>query len=250
MSIDCLISSAYCPSCGQTANVERFRYDRALTAEFFLGVFSIERGFFYTCKEMLYRPGHVIRDYVAGQRNKYFHFITLLLVLLAISITIKSLANHVQPMVVETDVAAISTEPADREAVANNSIYKLTDKRLLLFLLAPLAALAPALLLRRMGYTLAEHTVIVVFVFSFLTLLGIFSSDLLKFLPISLQWKTPIEGITMVFELATLGLLFWQLTSAQAYNRWARLRRVALLAIILVTFAGIEDFTLIVSRDT
>lgn len=61
----------FCPHCGQSAKVE------AIGVKYFLhdiphSVFHIDKGFFYTFRELLFRPGKTLREYLAGKRVKHF----------------------------------------------------------------------------------------------------------------------------------------------------------------------------------
>jgi hypothetical protein len=61
----------FCPHCGQSAKVE------AIGVKYFLhdiphSVFHIDKGFAYTFKELLLRPGKTLREYLDGKRVKHF----------------------------------------------------------------------------------------------------------------------------------------------------------------------------------
>lgn len=75
----------YCPNCGQRASIGRLSILSAF--ENMLGIFtSMERGFLHTCTELIYRPGHMIRDYINGHRIEYIRPIQLLFFLTSIYI--------------------------------------------------------------------------------------------------------------------------------------------------------------------
>lgn len=61
----------FCPHCGQSAKVE------AIGIKYFLhdiphSIFHIDKGFVYTFKELLLRPGKTLREYLEGKRVKHF----------------------------------------------------------------------------------------------------------------------------------------------------------------------------------
>ena len=61
----------FCTYCGQSSKVE------AIGVKYFLhdiphSVFHIDKGFGYTFKELLLRPGKTLREYLAGKRVKHF----------------------------------------------------------------------------------------------------------------------------------------------------------------------------------
>ena len=89
MSATCLnCSTAYagnfCPECGQKMNTQRVTFS-AIIHEIPHSVFHIDKGFFFTFIQLLYRPGYAIKDYLQGKRVKYFTPIAYLLLLCAAS---------------------------------------------------------------------------------------------------------------------------------------------------------------------
>ena len=74
----------YCPECGQNAHTER------IDSHFFLhdiphSVLHIDKGFFFTFKELIVRPGHAIREYLDGKRVRHFRPLAYLLLLSTLS---------------------------------------------------------------------------------------------------------------------------------------------------------------------
>ena len=61
----------FCPRCGQSAKVGRFSFKKA--GLLFLDVWGLgNRGFFRTLRDLLLRPGYMIRDYLNGRQSAYF----------------------------------------------------------------------------------------------------------------------------------------------------------------------------------
>lgn len=79
----------FCPECGQKKNTHRITF-AAILHEIPHSVFHIDKGFFYTFIQLLYRPGYAIKDYLQGKRIRYFSPIAYLLLLCAAS----SVFNH------------------------------------------------------------------------------------------------------------------------------------------------------------
>lgn len=69
----------FCSNCGQKAGTFRITF-RELFHHIPHAVFHIDHGFFYTAKELAFRPGHTIRDYLEGKRK--YHFSPFLMLLL------------------------------------------------------------------------------------------------------------------------------------------------------------------------
>ncbi len=61
----------FCPRCGQSARVGRFSFKTAFLL--FLDIWGIgNRGMFRTIRDLLLRPGYMIRDYIGGCQSAYF----------------------------------------------------------------------------------------------------------------------------------------------------------------------------------
>ena len=61
----------FCANCGQKTSVERINFANFLK-ELSSSVFQINKGLFYTLKELFVRPGDSIRDYLSGKRKYHF----------------------------------------------------------------------------------------------------------------------------------------------------------------------------------
>lgn len=75
----------YCPRCGQHIGTTRITL-KNIVQNFFKEFFDLEDGFLFTMKELFYRPGYMMRDYLQGKRAHYFKPFQLLFVLGAIFI--------------------------------------------------------------------------------------------------------------------------------------------------------------------
>jgi hypothetical protein len=73
-----LIIENFCPNCGQTAKLKRI--DKHYISHEILHLLHFEKGFFYTVKELITRPGHSIREFIAEDRNKHVKPIAFLIV--------------------------------------------------------------------------------------------------------------------------------------------------------------------------
>ena len=73
-----ILHSKFCPNCGQSIKTHRFSLKLFFKEVFINGVFQIDKGFFYTFKELFIRPGHSIRAYVDGSRVNHFNYFTFI----------------------------------------------------------------------------------------------------------------------------------------------------------------------------
>ena len=61
----------YCPRCGQSAKIGRYSFKKALLL--FLDVWGVgNRGMFRSLRDLILRPGYMIRDYLRGMQMAYF----------------------------------------------------------------------------------------------------------------------------------------------------------------------------------
>lgn len=65
------VEKNFCPNCGQNIQTKRINFPY-LIQQLILGVFHVDKGFFYTAKELLIRPGTTLRNYLDGKRVRYF----------------------------------------------------------------------------------------------------------------------------------------------------------------------------------
>ena len=77
----------YCPRCGQSARIGRYSFKNALLL--FLDVWGLgNRGMFRTLRDLLLRPGYMIRDYLSGMQMAYFPPFKMLFLLTTLSILV------------------------------------------------------------------------------------------------------------------------------------------------------------------
>lgn len=70
------LTNKYCSNCGQKAHFERIDIHYIIHE---IGhIIHFERGFPYTVKQLLVRPGKSVRNFIAGQRNKMTKPLTFL----------------------------------------------------------------------------------------------------------------------------------------------------------------------------
>lgn len=82
----------YCPRCGQSAKIGRYSFKKALLL--FLDVWGVgNRGMFRSIRDLLLRPGYMIRDYLRGMQMAYFQPFKLFFLLIALLILVDSGLN-------------------------------------------------------------------------------------------------------------------------------------------------------------
>ena len=83
----------YCPSCGQSARTGRYSFKIALK-KFIDDVWEMgNRSLLRTLRDLILRPGYLIRDYISGMQRAYFPPFKLLFVLTAVLLVVQSGVN-------------------------------------------------------------------------------------------------------------------------------------------------------------
>lgn len=78
----------YCPRCGQSAKIGRFSFKKALLL--FLDVWGLgNRGMFRSIRDLMLRPGYMIRDYIGGMQTAYFPPFKMFFLLAALALVIE-----------------------------------------------------------------------------------------------------------------------------------------------------------------
>lgn len=67
----------YCSNCGHHHELKRI--DRSYAFQEFLNLIGFEKGFFFTCRELLIRPGAIIREYISKNRQRITRPVTFLI---------------------------------------------------------------------------------------------------------------------------------------------------------------------------
>ena len=77
----------YCPRCGQSATIGRYSFKNAFLL--FLDVWGLgNRGMFRTIRDLILRPGYMIRDYLQGMQMAYFPPFKMYFLLLALNLVV------------------------------------------------------------------------------------------------------------------------------------------------------------------
>lgn len=80
----------YCPCCGQKATTGRLGW-ATLGDDLLYGFTSMDRGFLFTLRELFTRPGHMMRDYLAGRRVGRYRPFAMLMILAGLSLLLNLL---------------------------------------------------------------------------------------------------------------------------------------------------------------
>lgn len=115
----------FCPRCGQSAKVGRFSFKKAVML--FLDVWGMgNRSFFRSIRDLILRPGFMIRDYLSGMQSAYFPPFKMFFILTAFSLIVEQgfdlglteeksqAATPITEVVDETDKASVTDVAEER----------------------------------------------------------------------------------------------------------------------------------------
>lgn len=86
-SCGAIFNGNFCPRCGQSAKVGRFSFKKAFLL--FLDVWGVgNRGMFRSLRDLMFRPGYMIRDYISGMQSAYFPPFKMFFLLAALSLVV------------------------------------------------------------------------------------------------------------------------------------------------------------------
>ena len=114
----------YCPRCGQSASIGRYSFKKAFLL--FLDVWGVgNRGMFRSIRDLILRPGYMIRDYLRGMQMAYFPPFKMFFLLCALSLAVDSGLNiqgvnrEQQNERAYAEMFGTGTDTEDKKAVAN-----------------------------------------------------------------------------------------------------------------------------------
>ena len=121
----------FCPRCGQSARIQRYSFIVAFLN--FLDVWGLgNRGMFRTIRDLLLRPGYMIRDYLKGMQMAYFPPFKMFFLITTFSILVthgfnirgKTFGEESKPLTQEVVVVTPNELPRVESAPADSKSEK------------------------------------------------------------------------------------------------------------------------------
>jgi len=157
---DNLVNGNFCTHCGQNTKVDKLNLPNFLT-EISDSVFQLNRGLFYTIKELFTRPEHTIREFIQGKRKEYFKPIAFVLTLSTVYFLVSQISDH--PTIIDDFLSGYS-DGGDERGLSTNSppiLNWLSDNyAYTTLLLLPIFSFASYLSFHGLGQNYLEHIVI------------------------------------------------------------------------------------------
>lgn len=148
------VTTAYCGHCGQKAETHRFTISHFIEHDIIHGMFHLDKGFIYTAKQLMSRPGAAIREYIDGKRVSYFNPVTLLLLMVALNLFVQHTVHY------DFNNLIGNADPKASGVIAQVQAFQLKYTKQLYLLSIPLVSFSTWLIFRRTKQNYAEHLVL------------------------------------------------------------------------------------------
>lgn len=189
-----VVEGAFCSHCGQKLNLGRINFPNFLV-EVSEGVFQVNKGFFYTVRELSVRPGKSLKEFLNGKRKNHFKPIAYLLLLSTLYFLLAKITNQ------STWVDGIiegwmngANEDSSAMEIPEFVIWFSKNYAYTTLLLIPIFSLATYLSFKKSGKNYLEHIVLNSYItghqaliYAFFAITAIFiESKVFDFLPLLL----------------------------------------------------------------
>lgn len=229
--------TSFCPQCGQRAGTGRLTW--AHVARGFVHAFlHADKGIFHLWRDLALRPGTVAREYLAGQRQKYFNPFMAFLLSAGLVVALDRIFGHDVPAT-EPDPALLARLPTDAARASyaallhrSSQVAHFAAAHANVFALAavPILAAVPWLVYRRRGYNYVEWLTAVVLFESFTNLV----------VPLGIQMTASANGGAVMSHTVLVALALQAGYVAFALNGLLRLtsaiERLGALAVAGVAY--------------
>lgn len=176
----------FCTNCGQKKIEDRWTIKKLFSSAT-TAIFNVEKGYFYTIKNMITRPGGVVKDYLNGDTVKYTNPFRFALVGIAIAMFI-SLSLGIwelqMDMITDTfdEMGMYQSEEHKKEARgAMKHIVRFIN--FLPFVMVPFIALGTKIFLRKQDFNYTEHFIMNSFLLGISMIYGIAVTLITYFVP-------------------------------------------------------------------
>lgn len=229
------IDSNFYPKCGQNTATHRFSLKHFFLHDLIHGIFHLDKGFFYTIKELFTRPGHSIREYIEGKRAKHFNYVTFIILIISIGYIIGNIS----------EIKLIDTTQyftSDKDLLTGFDKITKEYPKLFTMVKIPFLALFTFLLFRKNKQNFTEHLVLNTYKVCGELIIAIAFTTI----AILLRGNVALNYIFSFVGILTFCYSVWyyyQYFSAFGYSKFSLFVRSVLTSIILfLVIAGITGF--------
>ncbi|MNK22434.1 hypothetical protein D3C87_407110 [compost metagenome] len=155
------LEGKYCHSCGQSADTHKLNF-HYMWHDIQHGLLHFDKGIFFTTRELFTRPGHSIREFLAGKRVKHFKPLSMVIVLA----TIYAFLLHILHIDLAANISVRNGTEVSEKAVGafNISEWIVSHYAISRLFSIPLLALATLTCFAKQGYNFVEYLVLSAFI--------------------------------------------------------------------------------------
>jgi hypothetical protein len=146
------IRERYCGSCGQSAHTHRFSLTHIFAHDLVHGVFHVDKGFLYTAREIIIRPGVAVRSYIQGKRVSHYNYFAFIILLVAI--------NHILLSATHFSLADLFKNKDEAGTISMMQQFMLRYQKLIILGSIPIYALSSFFMFRKAKMNFAGHLVV------------------------------------------------------------------------------------------
>jgi hypothetical protein len=151
----------FCNKCGQKSNTKKINYNY-LIDEISNNILQVNRGIFFTIKELLIRPGHSIREFLNGKRKQHFKPIAFVLLTSALYVLITFLLDEKTFLgsLISGMIRALTETGSEKSITANILSWLSNNFSYSSLFLLPFFSLASYISFRKEEYNFFEHLIL------------------------------------------------------------------------------------------
>lgn len=200
----------FCPNCSQKVVDSRLTI-KQIIRDLFQMITNLEKGFWYTMRELFARPDQVIKEYLSGITIKYYNPFRYYFIIIAVSaLTQISLGvfDLQQATIRETINPNMSEEELQRQLAIMEYVKKFLNFIPLIVL--PFVSTFFYWIFKKRGWNFAEHLISTTFIYAQTTILGLFMILALYFMPQYISYTIPMS---FLISAIYFGLVYRRLFS-------------------------------------
>ncbi|MEO8416640.1 MAG: DUF3667 domain-containing protein [Ginsengibacter sp.] len=196
----------FCNNCGQAAETHTMNF-HFLWHDIQHGLFHVDKGIFFTTKELFTRPGHTIREYLRGKRVSHFRPISMVLILAGVYALLYHIF-HIGMLKGSVTVSGRGQELINLNNIVENLLLWIGEHYELVALAQlPFAALGTYLAFRKWGYNYVEHFILN----AFITAQSLIVRIVLFPFNYAFSGRPALKNFYNLEYIINLGLLVWVL---------------------------------------
>ena len=230
---DNAVSESYCAHCGQSTHVHELNL-KFLWHDIEHSLLHIDKGIFYTIKELYTRPGHTIREFIEGKRVKHFKPLSLVMILA----TIYGFLYHY------TDIELVKFSEESNKFIEKQKVNDWIENHFALMSLItlPMYAFGSWISFRKQKFNFVEHFVLNAFLSGQRLVLHLQALPLLM-----ITSSSAIQlGVVSVTSLLDFLLMYWGYHQFFRNLTWIKSLLLTILCYVVVIVGTIAFSTLIV----